>query len=197
MAYNKTTWTNDSGQSLNEDNLNKIETGIDEAHTTIASLESDVDALEAIDAGTRLDVLENTGITVLTGANLAEQTIAVTATKVTSFDTLSIEKGSCTEGSIANQKATATCSGVFKLRYEAFVAYSSSADITWQLYKNGAAFGQSTTINGKNTSAIPVVLLATLEAIADDYFELYATSSLETDMTISQAIGTMEKTQWQ
>jgi hypothetical protein len=37
MAYTPTTWSNDEAPAINETNLNKMETGIDEAHDHIAS----------------------------------------------------------------------------------------------------------------------------------------------------------------
>jgi hypothetical protein len=36
MTYTKTTWTNGSGQAINDTNLNKIEQGIEDAHTAAA-----------------------------------------------------------------------------------------------------------------------------------------------------------------
>ena len=52
MAYTKTTWTNGSGEAVNETNLNKIETGIKDAHDDIASnytaLETTIDTLAQI-----------------------------------------------------------------------------------------------------------------------------------------------------
>ena len=44
MAYTPTNWTNGSGNALNQTNLNKIETGIDDAHDLVATLETETDA---------------------------------------------------------------------------------------------------------------------------------------------------------
>lgn len=38
MSYEKTIWVNDNEPSINEDNLNKIEEGIYDAHKAIESL---------------------------------------------------------------------------------------------------------------------------------------------------------------
>ena len=50
MAYTKTVWTNDSGQPLNDTNLNKMEQGIKDAHTgsiikALYEAEADTNAL--------------------------------------------------------------------------------------------------------------------------------------------------------
>lgn len=150
---------------------------------------SDVDLVAA-----RVATLENTGMTVLSGSSLTPQTIGTSATAVASFDTLSIEAGTCTTGSVAGQSMTADCDGVFKLRYEAFVSYSNSVDITWQIYKNGIPFGSSITLSGQGAKVFPIVLLSSANLLAADVLKLYATATASTAITITQANGTLEKT---
>ena len=61
MAYNKTVWVNDSLPSIDEVNLNKIETGVAEAHDHMADTDIKLgqalyesDALSAVTAGNKL-----------------------------------------------------------------------------------------------------------------------------------------------
>ena len=142
----------------------------------------------------RIADLESTGISVLSGSSLAPQTIPVTATKVVSFDTLDIEAGVGTTGSVAGQSVTANITGIYKLRYEAFVSYASNVDITWQIYKNAAPFGASITLSGEGAGIFPLVLISSANLVATDVLELHATASAQTDITIAQANGSLEKT---
>jgi len=141
-----------------------------------------------------LAILGEIGITVMTGVSLTPQTIGTSPTKVNTFDTLAIQKGVGTEGSTADDKATATLNGVFKIRFEAFVTYAGNVDIEWQIYKNGSPFGASITLAGQGATPFPILRLANAEFSADDYVELYATASTSTDITIIQSHGSMEKT---
>lgn len=141
-----------------------------------------------------LDVLSNVGFTVMSGNSLTPQTIATSATKVNVFDTLQVEAGVGATGDVAQDRATATLDGVFKLRFEAFISYASNVDITWQIYKKGSPFGNSITLSGQGTKVFPITLLTSTNLIANDYLELYATASSSTDITISQSNGTLEKT---
>lgn len=208
MSYNKTTWTNVSGQPINSTNLNKLEQGVADAHN-IANIKTWYESNDDTNAYTdsekttvasvssivsRVAALETIGITVLSGSNRPPQTIAVTATKVLSFDTLSIDVGVGTGGSVANQRAIAELNGVFKIRYEAFLSYASNVDITWQIHKNGSPFGAPITISGQGATPFPFFRFATAEFLENDYVELHATASAETDITILQANGTFEKT---
>ena len=47
MAYEKTEWENGTGEPINADNLNKIEQGIEDAHTDIDNLNESVSNLES------------------------------------------------------------------------------------------------------------------------------------------------------
>lgn len=212
MAYTKTVWTNDSGQPLNNTNLNKMEQGIKDAHTgsiikALYEAEADTNALTDAEKAliatnatgiatndARLDTLEDTGMSVMSGSNLTPQTIGITATKVISFDTLSIEVGVGTTGDIPNNKAIADSNGVFKLRYESFISYASNVDITWQIWKNGTPFGASIELTGDGARIFPILLISSTSLLANDELELYATASASTDITIAQSNGTLEKT---
>ena len=138
--------------------------------------------------------LNDTGMTVRTGSNIAPQTIAITATRVISFDTTTVEAGTGTLWDIANGRMKATSDGIFKLRYESFVSYASNVNITWQIYKNGAPFGNSITLSGQGATVFPLVLLSSTPLLADDYLELHGTASASTPLTVVQANGTLEKT---
>lgn len=43
MAYEKTEWKNGTGEPINADNLNKIEQGIEDAHTDISEINSKIE----------------------------------------------------------------------------------------------------------------------------------------------------------
>ena len=43
MAYEKTEWQNGTGEPINADNLNKIEQGIEDAHTDISEINSKIE----------------------------------------------------------------------------------------------------------------------------------------------------------
>lgn len=134
------------------------------------------------------------GLMVMSGNSLTPQTIAVTPTKVTLFDTKDVEAGVGAAGDVALNRATATLTGVFKLRFEAFISYASNVDMTFQMYKNGVAFGNSITLSGQGSKVFPITLITSANLAANDYLELYATASSSTNITISQANGTLEKT---
>ena len=53
MAYTKTNWVNDSTPAINATNLNKIETGIDEAHTEKEDLANKTTSFQATPDNTR------------------------------------------------------------------------------------------------------------------------------------------------
>ena len=142
----------------------------------------------------RLTVLETTGLVVMSGNSLVAQSIGVTPTKVILFDTKQVEAGVGVSGDIALQRATATLAGVFKLRFEAFVDYASNVDITWSMYKNGSQFGNTITLSGQGANVFPITLITSANLLANDYLELYATASATTNLTVSQANGTLEKT---
>jgi len=141
-----------------------------------------------------LAILGEVGFMVMTGNNIAPQTIGTSATKVNTFDTLMIQEGVGVEGSVADDKAIATKAGVFKIRFEGFVSYSVSVDIEWQIYKNGSPFGTAITVSGQGSTPFPLLRLASANLVEDDYVELYATASSSTDVTIHQSSGAMEKT---
>ena len=147
-----------------------------------------------IDALVETAMLAKTGLMVMSGNSLTAQSIGVTPTKVVLFDTKNVEAGSGAVGDVALNRASATLSGVFKLRFEAFVDYASNVDITWQMYKNGVAFGNTITLSGQGANAFPITLITSAELLNNDYLELYATASSVTDLTVSQANGTLEKT---
>lgn len=71
MAYTKTSWVNGSGPDLDQTNLNKMETGIAEAHDrfTLRGLDADKPAASALTAN-RLYVVTGGGIYVDTGTAL-------------------------------------------------------------------------------------------------------------------------------
>jgi len=149
---------------------------------------------DIISNGIRLAVLENTGMTVLSGNNLPQQTIEITPTKVTSFDVVTIDAGVGTSGDVVLQRMTADADGIFKLRYEGFVSYATNITITWQIYKNGSPFGSSIALAGQGAGYFPIVLISSAELVEGAYLELYATASAATDLDISQSNGTLEKT---
>jgi len=208
MAYTKTVWVNNTTPAIHASNLNKMEQGIKDAHTvanvktwyesnddTNVYTDSEKTLVGTIDSiNTRVETLENSGMTALIGSNLTPQTIPITAVKVTSFDTIGVDVGVGTGGSIVDQRAIAELDGVFKFRYEAFVSYASNVDIEWHIYKNGVSFGAPITISGQGATYFPILRLGNPTLLADDYVELYATASAETDITILQASGTLEKT---
>jgi len=141
-----------------------------------------------------LAILGEVGLMVMSGTNIAPQTIGTSATKVNTFDTLAIEEGVGATGNVADDKATVTLDGIFKIRFEAFVTYSNSVDIEWQIYKNGSPFGASVTLSGQGSTPIHILRLANTSFLKDDYVEMYATASASTDVTIIQSSGSMEKT---
>jgi len=141
-----------------------------------------------------LAILGEVGFMVMTGNSMTPQTIGTSATKVNTFDTLMIQEGVGVEGNIADDKAIVTLDGVFKIRFEAFISYSVSVDIEWQIYKNGSPFGTPITLSGQGSTPFPILRLASANLVVDDYVELYATASSSTDITIAQASGAMEKT---
>jgi len=149
--------------------------------------------ISAANAQAALAILGEVGFMVMTGNN-TPQTIGTSATKVNTFDTIMIQEGVGVEGSVADDKATATLDGVFKIRFEGFVSYSVSVDIEWQIYKNGSPFGTAITVSGQGSTPFPLLRLASANLEADDYVELYATASSSTDVTVHQSSGAMEKT---
>lgn len=150
--------------------------------------------ITAVTAQAALAVLAEVGLVVMSGNSLVAQSISTSATKVVLFDTKNVEAGVGAIGDVATNKATATLNGVYKLRFEAFVDYASNVDITWQMYKNGVAFGNSITLSGQGTKVFPITLITSANLLADDFLELYATASATTNLTVSQANGTLEKT---
>ena len=141
-----------------------------------------------------VSALGEVGLAVLSGNSLVAQSITTSPTKVLLFDTKNVEAGVGATGDVAQQRATATLNGVFKLRFEAFVDYASNVDITWQMYKNGVAFGNSITLSGQGANIFPITLLTSANLLANDYLEIYATASATTNLTVSQSNGTLEKT---
>lgn len=141
-----------------------------------------------------LSVLAEVGLLVMSGNALAPQSIGTSPTKVTLFGTKNVQAGVGVTGDVALQRATATLDGVFKIRFEAFVQYASNVDITWQIYKNGVAFGNSITLSGQGSKNMPITILTSTTLVATDYIELYATASATTDLTIAQTNGALEKT---
>ena len=150
--------------------------------------------ITALTAQAALAALAEVGLVVMSGNGLVPQSITTSPTKVLLFDTKNVEAGVGAAGDISLHRATATLNGVFKLRFEAFLSYASNIDITWQIYKNGVAFGNSITLAGQGTKIFPITLLTSAEFLANDYIELYATASATADITISQVNGTLEKT---
>ena len=175
-----------------------ITSGVDTGDDVEANLTSAFDKIDAdiINLDDRVIDLENTGLVVLSGANLTPQSITTSATKVVLFDAKDVEAGVGAVGDVATNKATATLTGVFKLRFEAFVSYAGNVDITWQMYKNGVAFGNAITLSGQGSNVFPITLITSASLLANDYLELYATASATTDLTVSQANGTLEKTHY-
>jgi len=141
-----------------------------------------------------LAILNNSGLTVMSGSSLTPQTINIVPTPIISFDTLAIEVGVGTEGDVLTQSIKATDDGVFKLRYEAFLSYASNVTITWKIYKNESPFGDAITLTGKGAEVFTLVLISATELLANDILQLYGTASASTDITIAQSNGTLEKT---
>lgn len=52
MAYTKTTWVNGSAPAINATNLNKVETGIKEAHDNLASHKNESMPHQFVDGAT-------------------------------------------------------------------------------------------------------------------------------------------------
>jgi hypothetical protein len=176
-----------------------ISEGVDTGNDVEAKLTSaftNIDA-DTVSAEGRLDAIENSGIVVLTGSNLVAQTISTSPTKVVFADSKPVEAGTGATGDIALNRATAGAIGVYKLRFEAFLDYTSNVDITWQIYKNGSPLGSGMTLSGQGATVFQVSLITSTTFIANDYIELYATASSSTDITIAQANGTLEKTYYQ
>lgn len=193
MALNKTLWQQivdlvSTGQNISD----AFDTAF--ANIDLAIDQIDANVLGLADHESRIVDIENAGMTVRTGSNISPQTIATTATKVVSFDTTAVEAGVGTLWDTVNLRMKATTDGIFKLRYESFVSYTSNVDITWQIYKNGATFGNSITLSGQGATVFPLVLLSSAPLLADDYLELYATATASTALTVVQANGTLEKT---
>ena len=187
MVLLKTLWTTiqdlvDEGQEIS-DNFDTAFSNID-------------DAIDQIDINTAaIAILNNTGLSVMSGNNIAAQPlVSGVATKIVSFDTAVIDVGVGTTPDVANQRMTADVDGVYKLRYESFVSYASNVTITWQVYKNGVAFGNSITLSGQGSGVFPIILISSAELLTGDYLELHGTASANTDLTVSQANGTLEKT---
>lgn len=193
MALNKTLWQQivdlvSTGQNISDafdTAFGNIDDAIDQVDTNVASI---------ADHESRIVDIENAGMTVRTGSNISPQTIATTVTRVVSFDTTAVEAGVGTLWDTVNLRMKATTDGIFKLRYESFVSYASNVDITWQIYKNGATFGNSITLSGQGATVFPLVLLSSTPLLADDYLELHATATASTTLTVVQANGTLEKT---
>ena len=208
MAYTKTIWTNNTTPAIHENNLNKMEQGIKDAHeaTNIKTwYESNADTNAYTYANVtsvgqiasmkiQTDALALTGMTVMSGHTLTPQTIGITPTKVLSFDTVAIDVGVGTSGSVTTNSVTADLSGVFKLRYESFLSYASNVTITWQIYKGGVPFGEAMALAGEGATVFPLLLISSTPLTAGDELELYATASASTDITILQSNGTLEKT---
>lgn len=171
--------------------LSSIDGRLTTAEANIVSNDADI-----ADHETRISVLENTGMTVMSGNNRPIQSIGTTATKVDLFNTIEIDAGVGTSGDVTLDRATAGLDGIYKLRFEAFVKYASNVSITWQMYKNGVAFGNSITLFGHAADPFPIVLISSSNFLAGDYLELYATASATTDLTVTHANGTIEKTQF-
>ena len=180
-------------------NTTNTTTNTNNITTANSNIETNVSAIAALDVRvaaneTGISDLENTGMTVMSGSDIAPQTIAITATKIISFDTTSVSVGVGSNWDATNSRMQATLSGVFKLRYESFVSYASNVTITWQIYKNGVVFGNAITLAGKGAEIFPIVLISSTNLLADDYLELHGTASAETALTVVQANGTLEKT---
>ena len=141
-----------------------------------------------------LAALAEVGLVVLSGSSLAAQTIGTTATKIVFSDTKSVEAGVGVAGDVSLNRASALLAGVFKLRFEMFLSYASNVDITWRIYKNGAAFGNSITLPGQGAKVFPITLITSTSLAQGDYLELFAAASSATDITVAQANGTLEKT---
>lgn len=139
-------------------------------------------------------IMAEVGLLVLSGTSRPTQALTTSPAKIQAFDTKQIETGVGCSGDVALHRASATLDGVYKLRFESFVSYSGSADITWQMYKNGTPFGNSVTIPGQGTKVFPIVLISSTSLTAGDYLELYGTGSTSVSLDISQANGTLEKT---
>ena len=181
--------TNTSNIATNVTNIATNTAGIATNVTDIAALDVRVTANEV-----EIAHLEDSGMSVLSGSNIAPQTVNTSATAITSFDTLAIEVGVGTTGSVINQSMTADSAGVFKLRYESFLSYASNVTITWQIYKNGSPFGNSVSLSGKGANVFTLILISAANLLANDELKLYGTASASTSLTIAQANGTLEKT---
>lgn len=141
-----------------------------------------------------LTALSEVGLVVMNGNSLTPQSIATSPTKVVLFDTKVVEAGVGVTGDVALQRASTTITGIMKLRFEAFVSYASNIDITWQLYKNGVAYGDTVTLAGQGAKVFPLTLITSDNLTAGDYLELFATASATATLTVVQANGTLEKT---
>ena len=174
-------------------NIDKVQKKSDMTGANVSFDDTDL-GITATSVQAALAILGEVGFMVMTGNSLAPQTIGTSATKVNTFDTLMIEEGVGVVGSVAEDKATVTLDGVFKIRFEAFISYSVSVDIEWQIYKNGSPFGTPITLSGQGSTPFPILRLASAPLVIGDYVELYATASASTDITIAQSSGAMEKT---
>ena len=141
-----------------------------------------------------LAILAEVGMSVMSGTNIAPQTIGTSPTKLNTFDALALEVGVGTEASFVDDKVTITLEGIFKMRFEAFISYASNVDIEWQIYKNGSPFGTPLTLSGQGATVFHFCRMTNATFAKDDYLELYATASASTDLTIVQSAGIMEKT---
>jgi len=141
-----------------------------------------------------LAILGEVGMSVMTGTSIAPQTIGTSPTKLNTFDALALEVGVGTEASFVDDKVTITLSGLFKMRFEAFVSYASHIDIEWQIYKNGSPFSAPLILSGQGATVFHLCRMSNAIFAEDDYLELYATASASTDLTIVQSAGIMEKT---
>ncbi len=138
--------------------------------------------------------LSKVGLVVMSGNDLTPQTIELTDTKVVLYDTLLVQEGVGITADLANNKSTVTLDGVFKIRFEAFVSYASNVDITWKIYKNGTPTTNSITLTGQGATIFQIVLITSSTFSVDDYLELFAVASAQTDITLSLTNGTIEKT---
>jgi len=144
-----------------------------------------------------LAVLNNVGVTQVAAlAPMASASITTTPTKLAFFDTIPLQTGSTSSGSVVNQNVTIIVPGVYKIAGNLILEFPQTDELAIQLYKNGAPATPSFTQQGLGAGkSVNIGYTAVLPLVASDVLTLYITSKTATFNCVVEASSVLiEKT---
>ena len=189
--------------------IDEVQSNVDTVQANVDTVQTNVDALTATDitydpsatilVGTdvqaALEQISNISINHMTGGSFPAQALTTTPVKVAWADTVAHEHGTAITGNTALDRFVVNTDGAYKLFGTlAFEAGANNA-VSFYLYKNGVALAGPIIHVGRGTGKpVTAVYTTFIDAVATDFFEIYAAGDSAFSADFSSGSVIMERT---